>query len=96
MVTPAPARFVVATWTIVVISIASSSYAQELHPYVGGAVGSFSVTADEVDGTSAPAGLVAGLSFWKYADVEVEILVPTEALTRSCTGISHPFALDRG
>jgi hypothetical protein len=91
MVMPARLRCLMVTGAVV-FSAASSSYAQELHPYAGGSIGAFSVSADEVDGRSAAAGLVVGLSVWRYADVEVEVLRPTSAFTRSYTGISHSFA----
>jgi Outer membrane protein beta-barrel domain len=63
-----------------------------LHPYVGGSLGSFSVSADEVDGRSVAGGFYGGLAVGKYVDVELEVAFPTDTFTRSYTGVSTSFA----
>lgn len=92
MVTPARIRGLAATWAIALAATVSSSYAQGLQPYAGGLVGSFSLSTDDVDGRSASTGLVAGIAIARFADVEVEILVPSDSFVRSITGPSVSFA----
>jgi hypothetical protein len=70
----------------------SSAHAQALRPYVGGAFGSFSVNADEVDGRSAASGLVAGISITDWADAELEWVIPTSVFVRSRTARLVSFA----
>ena len=78
---------------IVVLAGASPAGAQSgLRPYAGGSVGSFSVSADEVEGTSASVGFLAGIALAKYVDFEFEVVVPTSTFTRTYTGASVSFA----
>jgi hypothetical protein len=70
----------------------SPADAQALRPYIGGAFGSFSVSADEVDGRSASSGLVAGISITDWADVELEWVVPANVFVRSRTAPLVSFA----
>jgi Outer membrane protein beta-barrel domain len=60
--------------------------------YAGGSLGTFSVRADEVDGNAPAGGVFGGISFSRYADVEVEVILPSNAFTRSYSGISVSFA----
>ena len=71
---------------------AGGAHAQSLRPYVGGAVGSFNVDADDVDGRSAATGLVAGLTVSRLVDVEGEILFPSSTFVRSTTAVSTSLA----
>jgi hypothetical protein len=82
--------FVVAAFAIV--ACPGSASAQALRPYVGGAFGSFSVSADGVDGRSPASGLVAGVSLTDWADVEFEGMVPADPFVRSRTGALLSFA----
>ena len=78
---------------IVVLAGASPAGAQSgLRPYAGGSVGSFSVSADEVEGTSASVGFLAGVALAKYVDFEFDVVVPTSTFTRTYTGTSVSFA----
>ena len=61
-------------------------------PYAGASVGSFSVSADEVDGRSVSGGLFGGVSLAKYVDLDVEFVLPADTFTRSYTGPSTSFA----
>ena len=63
-----------------------------LRPYVGGSLGAFSVSADEVDGRSVAAGFFGGLAVAKHVDVEFEASFPADTFTRSYTGVSVSFA----
>jgi hypothetical protein len=60
--------------------------------FVGGSIGSFSVSADDVDGRSASAGIAGGIALSRFVDAEVELVLPTSTVTRSRTGISVSFA----
>jgi Outer membrane protein beta-barrel domain len=60
--------------------------------YVGGSIGTFSVDADEVEGRSPAATLLAGIALSRYVDAEVELTFPTDTFTRSYTGKSVSFA----
>jgi hypothetical protein len=70
----------------------SSAHAQALRPYVGGAFGSFSVSADEVDDRSAASGLVVGTSITNWADVELEWVIPADPFVRLRTARLISFA----
>jgi hypothetical protein len=63
-----------------------------LRPYVGAAVGSFSVDADDIDGRSASAALLGGLRLSRLVDVEVEATFPTQTFDRSATALLTSFA----
>lgn len=85
-------RFTVA---LVIAFLAGSipAHAQSgLRPYVGGSLGSFSVSADDVEGRSVAGGIVGGLALSRYVDAEFEVAFPTDTFTRSHTGISVSFA----
>jgi hypothetical protein len=60
--------------------------------YVGGSVGAFSVSADNVDGRAPAAGVVGGIAVRPWLDIEAEFLMPTGDFTTSYTGISQTFA----
>ena len=61
-------------------------------PYAGASVGSFSISADEVDGRSVAAGFFGGFSVSRYVDAELEVTLPAGTFTRSYTGPSVSFA----
>jgi hypothetical protein len=63
-----------------------------LKPYVGASAGSLSVSADDVDGRTPAAGLLAGIAVSRFVDVEIDAQFPTRPVTRSYTGISTSFA----
>jgi hypothetical protein len=80
---------------ILALQVAGAAHASaqsRLRPYVGGSLGSFSVSADEVDGGSAAAGLFGGVALSRYVDAEFEVMLPAETFTRSYTGLSVSFA----
>jgi hypothetical protein len=78
---------------IAFLAFAIPAHAQSgLGPYVGGSLGSFSVSADDVEGRSAAGGIVGGLALSRYVDAEFEVAFPTDTFTRSYTGISVSFA----
>jgi hypothetical protein len=60
--------------------------------YAGGSAGGFSVSADEVSGSSGAGGIFGGVAVSRYADVEVDAVWPSSAFTRSYSGISVSFA----
>jgi Outer membrane protein beta-barrel domain len=66
--------------------------AQTSRLYAGGSLGSFSVSADLVEGRSVAGGVFAGIALSKYVDAEVEIVLPADPFTRSYTGTSVSFA----
>jgi hypothetical protein len=75
--------------------LGSGSLAQAqpaFRPYVGVSVGSFSVNADEVEGRSAAAGVLVGTALSRFVDFEFEAQFPTDAFTRSTTGVLVSFA----
>ena len=63
-----------------------------LRPYAGGAIGSFSVDADQVDGRTIAPSLVGGLTVSRFVDVEVEVAFPAGSFERSSTALSVSFA----
>ena len=76
-----------------VLAGASPARAQSgLRPYVGGSAGSFSVSADEVEGTSVSGGVFGGVALAKYVDVEFDVVFPATSFTRTYTGTSVSFA----
>jgi hypothetical protein len=78
---------------IAFLAFAIPAHAQAgLRPYVGGSLGSFSVSADDVEGRSAAGGIVGGLALSRYVDAEFEVVFPADTFTRSYTGISVSFA----
>jgi Outer membrane protein beta-barrel domain len=60
--------------------------------YVGGSVGAFSVSGDNVDDRAPAVGVVGGAAVKPWLDVEAEFLIPTGDFKRSYTGISQTFA----
>lgn len=60
--------------------------------FVGGTVGTFSVSSDDVDGQSAAGGFLAGVTLSRIVDVAVEWTRPTSDFSRSSTGIDVSFA----
>jgi Outer membrane protein beta-barrel domain len=78
---------------IAFLAAATAANAQSsLRPYVGGSLGSFSVSADDVEGRSVAGGIVGGLALSRYVDAEFEAAFPTDTFTRTHTGISVSFA----
>ena len=75
-----------------ILAAAPATAQSRLHPYAGASVGSFSVSADEVDGRSAAGGLFGGVSLAKYVDLDAEFVLPADTFTRSYTGPSVSFA----
>jgi len=75
-----------------VAGVAPASAQSRLRPYVGGSLGSFSISADQVDGGSAAAGLFGGVALSRYVDAEFEVVLPADTFTRSYTGLSVSFA----
>jgi hypothetical protein len=77
--------------TVAVIAILSTIFAAALAGraaaqtdarfYAGAAAGTFTVSADDVDGTSMAGGFVGGIAVEPWLDVEVELVVPTAAFT---------------
>jgi hypothetical protein len=60
--------------------------------YAGASIGSFSVSADAVDGRSVAGGVFGGVALSKYIDAEIEFVLPASDFTRSYTGTSVSFA----
>jgi hypothetical protein len=76
-----------------VLTGASPAGAQSgLRPYAGGSVGSFSVSADEVEGTSVSGGVFVGVALARYVGVEFDVVLPASTFTRTYTGTSVSFA----
>ena len=85
--------YVLAAGVVTAILTVAPAVAQtRFHPYAGASVGSFSVSADEVDGRSVSGGLFGGVSLAKYVDLDVEFVLPADTFTRSYTGPSVSFA----
>ena len=76
----------------IVASRASTMAQTSLRPYVGGSVGHFSVSADQVDGGSVAGGLFGGIALSRYVDAELELVFPADPFTRSYAGTSVSFA----
>jgi Outer membrane protein beta-barrel domain len=84
---------VIGAGTLTMLAAGSLAYAQPaLRPYVGASVGSFAVSADEVDGRSASTGLFGGIGVSRSVDVEFDATFPTDNFTRSYSGVSVSFA----
>lgn len=60
--------------------------------YAGGSIGSFSVSADDVDGRSVAGAFFGGIALSKFVDAEIELVLPANPFTRSYTGPSVSFA----
>jgi hypothetical protein len=82
----------VAVLTFFLAGSSPASAQTGLRPYVGGSLGSFSVSADEVDGGSVAGGLLGGVALSRYVDAEFEVVLPASTFTRSYTGVSVSFA----
>ena len=74
------------------LTVAPAVAQTRFHPYAGASVGSFSVSADEVDGRAVSSGFFGGVSLAKYVDLDVEFVLPADTFTRSYTGPSVSFA----
>ena len=75
------------------LGAAATARAQSsMRPYFGGSIGSFSLDSDEVDGRTAAAGLVAGVTLTRHVDIELDAVFPTASFTRSFTGVLVSFA----
>ena len=75
-----------------ILAAAPATAQSRFHPYAGVGIGSFSVTADQVDGRSFAGGLFGGFSLAKHVDLEIEFGRPADTFTRSYTGPSVSFA----
>ena len=64
----------------------------QFRPYAGASLGSFDVSADDVDGKSAAAGVVAGVTVSRLVDIEVDLQFPTGTFDRSHTGVLESLA----
>ncbi len=72
---------------------ATTAHAQStIRPYVGASIGSFNLDSDDVDGRTATAGILGGVTLSRYVDVEVEAIFPMGSFTRTYTGVSLSFA----
>lgn len=62
--------------------------------YAGAAIGGFRVSADEVDGSAAAAGLLGGVALTPWLDLEADVTFPASSFTRSYGGdaLSLSFA----
>jgi hypothetical protein len=60
--------------------------------FVGGNIGTFSVSSDDVDGQSAAGGFLGGVALSRIVDVAVEWTRPASAFTESSTAIGVSFA----
>ena len=75
-----------------ILAAAPATAQSRFRSYAGASIGSFSVSADQVDGRSLAGGLFGGLSLAKYLDLDVEFVFPTDVFTRSYTGPGVSFA----
>jgi opacity protein-like surface antigen len=87
-------RYVLVAAAVVTAILAAAPAAAQsrFQPYAGASIGSFSVSADEVDGRSVAGGLFGGMSLGTYVDLDVEVVLPADTFTRSYTGPSVSFA----
>jgi hypothetical protein len=83
---------VAATVALCVGAATTASAQTRLRPYVGASFGSFSLDTEDVDGRSASAGLLAGVTVSRFVDVEVDAVFPTGSFTRHFTGVLVSFA----
>jgi hypothetical protein len=60
--------------------------------YAGASVGTFSVSADHVEGRTPAAGVLAGAALTPWLDIEGDLMLPSGEITSSHTGISVSFA----
>ena len=60
--------------------------------HIGALVESYTVRADDVDGSTPAAGFAAAFSVNPLLDVEAEFLRPAGVLQRQYTGVSFSFA----
>jgi hypothetical protein len=63
-----------------------------LRAYVGGSLGGLSVSADAVDDSSIAVGFNGGFALSHFVDVELDVVLPSQTLTRSYSGPSVSFA----
>ena len=85
-------RYLLAVAVLTISSVASAR-AQTTHRcYAGAGIGSFSVSADDVDGRSVATSIVGGVALWRHVDAEVEVALPAESFARSYSGPSESFA----
>lgn len=85
--------YVLAAGALTTVLTAAPAVAQaRFRPYAGGSIGSFSVTADQVDDRSLAGGLFGGVSLAKHVDLDVEFVLPADTFTRSYTAPGVSFA----
>lgn len=78
---------------IALLTVAAPAGAQARGVIMAGPVlGSYTVSADTVEGTTGIAGIAAGVPINALLDFEMEILRPLGALSREYTGTSFSFA----
>ena len=75
-----------------ILAAAPATAQSRFRPYAGASIGSFSVSADQVDGRSLAGGLFGGVSLAKHVDLDVEFVFPADTFTRSYTGPGVSFA----
>jgi hypothetical protein len=81
--------------TVLTVWTAATARAQStIRPYVGASIGSFSLDSDDVDGQTAAAGFVAGVTLARHVDLELDAVFPTASFTRTFTGVLVSFAPD--
>ena len=61
-----------------ILAAAPATAQSRFRPYAGASIGSFSVSADQVDGRSLAGGLFGGLSLAKHVDLDVEFVFPAD------------------
>ena len=93
----APTRLLVVlpvTAALVVVGAAAAAAQPQQRFYVGAEAGTFRNSADEVDGSSFSAGVLAGIAITPWLDAEVDVGRPASAFTRSYGGdaLSASFA----
>ena len=59
-----------------ILAAAPATAQSRFRSYAGASIGSFSVSADQVDGRSLAGGLFGGLSLAKHVDLDVEFVFP--------------------
>jgi hypothetical protein len=82
-----------AAFILALVAFAEPAFAQSsFRPYAGASVGAFDISADDVDGKSASAGLLAGVPVSRFVDLELDIQLPTSTFTRSYVGVLESLA----
>jgi hypothetical protein len=77
---------------LAILALVATPAAAQHRIYAGAGIGSFAVSADEVDGRSFSASLTAGIEVANHLDLELEVAFPTDTFTRSYVGSSVSFS----